>query len=152
MVNAQPKAKICKDAKFLQKECMEVDFSCKDFVDMELPKILDRMRNAMIKGNGIGLAYNQIWGDKKICIVHAPGTNLIEMINPVITSKTGYQLSEEGCLSFPGKLNKVDRAKRIIVQYFDRDGKFKEMRVNKLKAIIIQHEVDHLNGITCMEQ
>ena len=68
-------------------------------------------------------------------------------MNPVILEKEGEEISMEGCLSIPGKQGTVKRAKNIKVKYNDLTGEEKIMEAEDFLARIIQHEMDHLDGI-----
>ena len=93
----------------------------------------------------VGMAANMI-GVKKCIIAIAPGPFAIPMINPVITKKTGAYQTKEGCLSLPGE-RPCTRYKEIEVDYLDRDFKKQHGKFTDWTAQIIQHEVDHLDGI-----
>lgn len=68
------------------------------------------------------------------------------LINPVIVSQKGEQLVDEGCLSFPNQYAKVRRAKEVVVEGLNLDGKKVKIKAKDLLAQAFQHEVDHLNG------
>jgi peptide deformylase len=68
------------------------------------------------------------------------------LINPEIVERDGTQLLEEGCLSLPGVYEPVERSERIRVRALGRDGKPFELEADKLLAVCIQHEMDHLDG------
>jgi peptide deformylase len=70
------------------------------------------------------------------------------MVNPFITASTGETVHEEGCLSFPGAYAKVKRFEKITVEYFDLEGQPQTVDADSWLSICIQHELDHLNGIT----
>ena len=67
-------------------------------------------------------------------------------INPVILEKDGVQVSEEGCLSVPGYYEEVERAEHIRLRYQDRNGDEVEIELRGLLAVVVQHEIDHLDG------
>ena len=93
-----------------------------------------------------GLAAPQIGVHKKVIVVRT-GNSFFPMINPMIIKKSGRKfVNTEGCLSLEGSRS-VERFPTILVSYFDRNGKRNTKTYNGLMAVIVQHEVDHLNGI-----
>ena len=127
--------------------------------DKELHKLLDAMYPIMMNTNGIGLAAIQVAHAKQVLILNLPDEednqsidNLIEMVNPVITSKSGETTYQEGCLSVPTFYEDILRAELLSVNYQDRDGNTKTLEANGLLSIAIQHEVDHLNGILFIDK
>ena len=93
----------------------------------------------------VGMAANMI-GVKKRIIVFAVGSIIIPMINPIIVRKEKSYITEESCLSLEG-VRQITRYETIEVEYFDRDFKKKKDVFNGFVAQIIQHEIDHCNGI-----
>jgi peptide deformylase len=92
-----------------------------------------------------GLAAPQIGVHKKVVVIRG-GESFWPMINPVIVKKSGKKfVNKEGCLSLEG-IRAVERYSTILVAYMDRAGKRITKTFNGVPAIIIQHEVDHLNG------
>lgn len=99
---------------------------------------------------GIGLAANQIGLDMRIIVVDVPSTQFRqEFINPVITKSRGPIIrSQEGCLSYPKRMIVMMRFSEIIVHGYDRDWKPIRRRLKGINAVVVQHEVDHLDGFT----
>lgn len=97
------------------------------------------------QGNpGIGLACPQIGISKAMSIIRLNNTK-IDLVNPVIVRKYNEFIFEgEGCLSFPGRIERTKRFKEIIVK---NDLEPKHFIVTDLLAVVIQHEIDHLNSI-----
>ena len=93
----------------------------------------------------VGMAANMI-GVKKNIIVVAAGPFQFPMINPVITKKNGEYQTEEGCLSLDGERTTV-RYEKITVTYQDMQLKTHKQSYSGFTAQIIQHEIDHCNGI-----
>lgn len=93
----------------------------------------------------VGMAANMI-GVRKRIIVFCAGNFIVPMINPVIVSKKGSYEAEESCLSLTG-VRKTTRYENIEVEYFDRKFTKKREKFSGFVAQIIQHEVDHLEGI-----
>lgn len=99
-------------------------------------------------GPGVGIAAPQIGVDKRI-IIFVSGAQRECIINPVITKRWGGQSSmKEGCLSFPGQFIKKTRYKRITVEGYDINFEKQVWKLKDFAARIVQHEVDHLNGVT----
>ena len=127
--------------------------------DKELHSLLDAMYPIMMGTNGIGLAAIQVSHAKQILILNIPDAeddqsidNLIEMINPVITHKSGETTYQEGCLSVPSFYEDIVRFETLTVNYQDRDGNTKTLDADGLLSIAIQHEIDHLNGILFIDK
>ncbi|UUS65935.1 MULTISPECIES: peptide deformylase [unclassified Acinetobacter] len=116
----------------------------------------------MLERQGVGIAAPQIYVSKRVIIVasranlrypDAPEMEAIVMVNPVITSRsTMTVLGEEGCLIVPNGRGQVPRAEQIHVRYLTLQGEVKEKTLNGFPARIVQHEVDHLNGILFTER
>ncbi len=107
----------------------------------------DDLIETMFKKDGIGLAAPQVGQSISVCVVtHVDGP--LVMVNPRITKHSfRKQVMEEGCLSIPGVFGTVRRPKRVAVTYTDRHGKEQQVDAQGMLARVIQHEVDHLNGI-----
>lgn len=96
----------------------------------------------------IGLAANQVGVTERVIVVNCRGFRT-EFINPEITKKRGgLKTSIEGCLSFPGVKVKRQRHNIIVVEGYEVDWNKIKYKVNGLIAFVVQHEIDHLNGIT----
>lgn len=115
-------------------------------VDSKLRTLLDDMAETMYKSNGIGLAAPQIGKAIRVVVIDI-GEGLIEMINPLITSREGKVIDSEGCLSVPNIFGDVERAEKVTVEYTNRFGKRKKLKAEQLLARCIQHELDHLDGV-----
>jgi len=101
----------------------------------------------MIKKDGVGLAAPQVGKNIRFIVVNIEN-KITCMINPIITKKSwAKEFGEEGCLSVPDTFGKVKRHKKIKCLYYDNNGKKQIISAEKLTARIIQHEIDHLDGI-----
>jgi peptide deformylase len=121
-----------------------------DFGD-ELRKLVDDMAETMYAAPGVGLAAPQIGVSLRLFVIDvAVGddvpSDLRTFINPEILETNGEICYEEGCLSFPGVHEEVERAERVRVRAQDVDGNTFELETDGLLAIAIQHEHDHLEG------
>lgn len=117
----------------------------------ELQQLVDDMAETMYAAPGVGLAATQIGEAKRLFLIDvATGddepSDLRVFVNPEIIERNGEVRWEEGCLSFPGVHEEIDRAERVKVRAQDRDGKPFELEADGLLAIAIQHENDHLDG------
>ncbi|WP_372682287.1 peptide deformylase [Desulfosarcina sp.] len=120
-------------------------------IDGDMQTIFDNMAATMYVAPGVGLAAPQVGiGQSFIIYDIAPreeGHDLHVLVNPKIITSEGEILSEnEGCLSVPDFRADVKRAERILVEGVDRDGNPLRFEAEGLLAIVIQHELDHLNG------
>jgi peptide deformylase len=116
--------------------------------------LIDNMIFTMKKASGVGLAAPQVNESIRMFVMKSGfQVPLTVVINPTIEYLTefGKQDSVEGCLSIPGQTLKVQRYKRIRMSYYDRDGKYIAEEVKGFKAIISQHEYDHLNGVLIVD-
>ncbi len=113
-------------------------------------KFIDDLAKTMKKAGGVGIAAPQVNRSQRMFIIKPSFFKGPEaIINPVVEylSEAGKKSSSEGCLSIPGKTFKVDRYKEIKINYYDRKGEFKAEHAKGFRAIVMQHEYDHLNGI-----
>ncbi len=117
-------------------------------VDDALRALIDDMFETMYAAPGIGLAATQVDVHKRLLIadVTADKSEPHVLINPEILQKDGVLVTDEGCLSVPGYYEEVERAEHILVRFLDRQGDAREMDVEGLLAVCIQHEIDHLDG------
>jgi len=116
-----------------------------------------QMLELMYASHGLGLAANQVAWPFQLLVLNITGDpNQREhervSINPVILERKGSIEGEEGCLSFPGLFQKVRRAKTIKVQAYDLNGNPIEPDASDLLARVLQHEIDHLNGILFIDK
>jgi peptide deformylase len=102
-------------------------------------------------GGGAALAAPQISLLKRIIVIDYLG-EYYELINPVITEKSGETIDTEGCLSLPDFWGDVKRYKNITVDFQDRFGKNHTIAVNDQMARCFQHEIDHLDGILFIDR
>jgi peptide deformylase len=131
--------KIVRDPMFLQQKSEPATEADKQVII----DLLDTLRAN--QDHCVGMAANMI-GVKKRIIVVAMGPFHFAMVNPVITKKTGEYQTEESCLSLEG-VRPCTRYKEIEVDYLDQDFKPQHGKFKDFTAQIIQHEVDHFEGI-----
>jgi len=119
--------------------------------DEALHTLIDDMAETMYAAPGVGLAAPQLGISKRLFIIDVATdddepSDLRVFINPEIIEAEGETTFNEGCLSFPGVREEIDRAERVKVRAADRDGQAFELEADGLLAIAIQHENDHLDG------
>jgi peptide deformylase len=123
--------------------------------ELKYPKIkrliLDMVKT-METEKGVGLAASQVGSDLRICTIQADDKTYV-LINPKIKSSSRKKdIFEEGCLSFPGKFFPVERPIKVKVQARDREGKKVKIKADGLFARVLQHEIDHLDGILVIDR
>lgn len=115
-----------------------------------LTVLVKRLKMTMKTYSGIGLSANQCGVFERVFVI---GTDQFQIvcINPKITAhsnaKDEADLSDEGCMSYPGLYLKIPRYKWIDVEYYTETGELKQHRLEGLTARCFQHELDHMNGI-----
>lgn len=115
--------------------------------DNRLKYLVEDMFETMYHAEGVGLAAPQVGILKRVIVIDDGEDNKLEMVNPVIKEMDGEEIQIEGCLSLPHKQGSVKRATHIVVDYYDKDNNKKTLETRDFLARIIQHEIDHLNGI-----
>ncbi len=113
--------------------------------DERLWGLLDDMQDTMREYDGVGLAAVQIGILRRVVVIDV-GEGYYELINPQITSFSGSQYGQEGCLSVPGKHGNVERPMEVTFEAFDRNGNKYSKTVSGLFARCVCHELDHLDG------
>ena len=126
-------------------------------IDDDALNLIQDLKDTLNHHNGYGLAARQIGSPKDVIAVNRMWDSTIQdpliMINPVITRQDGSKKAIiESCFSVPGIEAKVERPEIITVQYTDKDGKDHSRLVSGMEARIIQHEIDHLNGILFIQR
>ena len=115
----------------------------------ELAALAKRMLDLMREAKGVGLAAPQVGVGLRVFVCNPtgePGDDLI-CINPRFTELTGGEDREEGCLSIPDYLDEVERPERVKVRFLDLEGTKQEIEADGLLARVVQHEIDHINGV-----
>lgn len=115
-----------------------------------LKVLVDDMYETMDVAYGVGLAAPQVGILKRVIVIDnrdEENGKRFYMINPEIIEKEGVEVGMEGCLSVPGKQGTVERSKDIKVRYNDLSGEEKILEAEDFLARILQHEIDHLDGI-----
>ena len=114
--------------------------------------LVDDMLRIMRKANGIGLAAPQLGILQRLIVVAPEGMRPTALINPRVIRAEGEAVVEEGCLSIPGLYGDVKRAAAVEVEALDRKGRKLTLQLQGMKARVIQHEIDHLDGILFIDK
>ncbi len=125
----------------LRKVCKEVDV-----INDKILRLIRDMGDTLYKADGVGLAAPQVGVLKRIVVIDA-GDGLLELINPVIISTSGEQSYIEGCLSIPGVYGETLRPAKVTVEALNPKGEKITIEGEDLLAVILSHELDHLDGI-----
>lgn len=122
----------------------------------DLKKLVADMAETMYEAPGVGLAANQIGVDLQVAVLNITPKDeereLIVLVNPKIVKGEGEEADEEGCLSVPGYCAKVKRFTKIWVEAQDLEGKPLNFEAEDFFARVIQHELDHLNGMIFVDR
>ena len=116
-----------------------------------LHRLIEDMIDTMNEAKGVGLAAPQIGISKRIIVIQDNDT-IFEMVNPEIITSQGETIDIEGCLSCPGAYGEVSRAAEVEVKGKDRYGKDIQISGQALLARVLQHEIDHLDGILFLDK
>ncbi len=117
----------------------------------EILKLIKDLQETVKDADGAGIAAPQVARTERVCLALISG-KMIPLINPKITSKSKEQESaEEGCLSLPGIAVIVPRSTEITLKYLDAKGKSQERKLHDFDARVVQHEVDHLEGVLIVD-
>lgn len=119
-------------------------------ISYEERDLLSYMVRIMSENEGVGLAAPQIGMDKRIIIADI-GKELLKIINPQILEGEGENSLSEGCLSLPEIFIPVNRANKIKIEGLSEDKKLLRLTIEGFLARIIQHEIDHLNGVLIID-
>jgi peptide deformylase len=126
-----------------------------DEVTPEIRALADDMAETMYAAPGVGLAATQIGEPVQLFVVDVAAENepsdLRVFINPEILERHEEIVWTEGCLSFPGVQEEVERAAKVTVRALDREGRPFTLEAEGLLAVAIQHEYDHLQGVLMID-
>jgi len=123
-------------------------------IDEDIHQLVKRMTEIMIEYKGIGLAAPQAGVPLRLFIISLDGTaqNVKVYINPIVTTDGKVGSNEEGCLSVPGVWTKIRRYKKCSVTATDLDGNEFSENAEGLHARALQHEYDHIEGVTIVNR
>jgi len=117
-------------------------------IDGTIRRLAEDMLETMYAAPGIGLAATQVNVHRRVIVVDVTEdrSDPLVLINPEVADKRGDETMDEGCLSVPGFYESVSRSEWVRVKALDLEGNPFELETDGLKAVCIQHEIDHLEG------
>lgn len=126
-------------------------------IDKKVRKLITDMMDTLASANGLGLAAPQVGVNLRIFIIRLNHGTKNELVVPMVNAKIldisdKMESGEEGCLSLPGKFYTVERAASLAIEYQNQHGKHHTLNLHGLNARIIQHEIDHLDGILMVDR
>ena len=117
-------------------------------IDKSIQKLVDDMMDTLQNSGGVGLAANQIGVLKRLIVIQLPeDEEPTAYINPEIIHREGKREVQEGCLSIPGYYGTITRSMWIKAKGMDRTSRIIKITAEGLLSQIIEHEIDHINGI-----
>jgi peptide deformylase len=132
----------------LKQTAAEVD----PVTDLELPRLVKAMAQAMRDAPGVGLAATQVGVQKRV-IVFDVDEATVALCNPTIVERSDEtELDDEGCLSLPGLTVPVERAVSCVCEALDLKGAFVRLEADGFVARVLQHETDHLDGVLIIDR
>jgi peptide deformylase len=120
-------------------------------VDAAIRRLIADMLVTMRRARGVGLAAVQIGVPLRVLVADS-GAGPVALVNPRLRRRRGVQIGEEGCLSIPGTYGTVRRAREVEVDGWNARGRRVIVRGRDLMARVLQHEIDHLNGVLFIDR
>jgi len=120
-------------------------------IDDSIQKLIDDMIDTMRDTGGAGLAAPQIGVPLQVVVIEIPDEDVVTLINPELVKTSGEREMVEGCLSLPGYRGEVKRWESVTAKGRDRSGKAIRIKADGLLAHVLQHEIDHINGIVYID-
>lgn len=114
-------------------------------------ELVEHMLRVMYEADGVGLAAPQVGVSKRVAVIDLSPVEDYEeklvLINPVILERSEEEEAEEGCLSLPGLRRPIARSAVVLFSFTDLEGNRRKYQARGLASRVIQHEIDHLNGV-----
>lgn len=125
--------------------------------DKGLKKFAKDMVETMKAAKGLGIAAPQVGKNIRIFIAtlghKTPSQKIVPMVNlSILAHSADMKIDEEGCLSLPGIYGKVERFRKVKVEFFDLEGGKQTLELEGLDARVVQHELDHINGVLFIDR
>jgi peptide deformylase len=116
-------------------------------IDKSVRKLISDMQETLRIATGVGLAANQVGQTVRLIVLNIPGNECKVVVNPEVIRRIGSRVVSEGCLSIPGYVGEIKRSELVRIKGLDSRGKEIKIKADGLFAEVLEHEIDHLNGI-----
>ena len=116
-------------------------------IDKSVRKLTTDMQETLKVAGGVGLAANQVGVTMRLIVLNVPENDCKVVVNPEVIRRIGSRVVNEGCLSIPGYVGEIKRSELVRVKGQDIRGKEIRLKADGLFAEVLEHEIDHLNGI-----
>ena len=116
-------------------------------IDKSVRKLISDMQETLQIATGVGLAANQVGQTLRLIVLNVHGADCKVLINPEVTRRIGTRVVNEGCLSIPGYVGEIKRSELVRVKAQNARGQEVKIKADGLFAEVLEHEIDHLNGI-----
>ena len=116
-------------------------------IDGSVQRLIDDMVETMHEIEGVGLAAPQVGVSLRVIVIELPGEETLALVNPQIVKRSGEREVVEGCLSVPGYRGEIKRSVKVVAKGLDRHGREVRIKGEELMAQVLEHELDHLNGV-----
>lgn len=125
--------------------------------DKKLKKLITEMSETMLAADGVGLAAPQVGVAQRVVVMlfqlGPRDSRILPLVNPeIVTASEECATAEEGCLSLPKQFDRVTRPDRVTVRFADSDGRPQILTLEGWNARVVQHEIDHLNGVLFVDR
>lgn len=120
-------------------------------VTRDMQAVIDEMFRTLSEVHGVGLAAPQVGVSRRFFVAHVEDRKIV-LADPEVVHQEGEEVATEACLSIPGLLGDVPRAQRVTVRGRNRRNRFITIEASGLLARVLQHEIDHLDGILFTER
>ena len=122
--------------------------------DADLTRLAERLEQLLLDANGLGLAATQVGVLRRVFVFHAdPEDDVVALVNPRLGETSDERISDdEGCLSLDSVVIPVERHERVTVEATDPQGNDVRLELEGLAARIVQHEIDHLDGVLILDR
>lgn len=128
------------------------ELTSEEILSQKIKKLIEEMTETMLKNNGIGLAAPQVGQSIRLIAINSE-KEIIAFINPKIIKKSWRKnIEEEGCLSIPGVFLPVKRHNSVTMEFLNLAGEKQILKAKNLLARVLQHEIDHLDGILFIDK
>ena len=122
--------------------------------DDDLARLAERMKRLMTDASGVGLAGNQVGVLRRVVVIQqSPEDEPVALVNPRIVERSeATEVADEGCLSMQGVLVPVERSVTLTLEAHDERGEELRLELEELPARVVQHELDHLDGVLILDR